>query len=354
MIVLIPAYEPDHRLTGLVDALLDAAPDLRVVVVDDGSGPVHRAVFDAVRARGCAVLRHPVNRGKGCALKTGFRYVAAEHPGEDVVCADSDGQHTVVDVLRVAERVRDSGTLVLGARRFDGPVPLRSRFGNVVTRVLFAAATGRRVQDTQTGLRGYPAASLDRLCAVPGERFEYEMNVLLRAARSGRAIVETDIATIYLEHNASSHFRPLVDSARIYTPLLAFSASSMLAFVVDTVALVVLFTMTGALLPSVVGARALSSALNFAVNRRYVFGGGTARPLRSAAVRYWSLVVALLAANYVLVAGLAGAGFGILTAKLVTETVLFVASYLVQRLVVFARPAAEPEPASSIVVTVRR
>jgi glycosyltransferase involved in cell wall biosynthesis len=370
MIVLIPAYGPDHRLTGLVDALLDAAPDLRVVVVDDGSGPTHQAVFDAVRARGCAVLRHPVNRGKGCALKTGFRHIAAEHPGEDVVCADSDGQHTVVDVLRVAERVRTSGTpwagrsdevasarpwrMVLGARRFAGPVPLRSRFGNAVTRVLFAAATGRRVQDTQTGLRGYPAASLDWLCAVPGERFEYEMNVLLRAARSGRAIVETDIATIYLEHNASSHFRPVVDSARIYTPLLAFSVSSLLAFVVDTVALVVLFTMTGALLPSVVGARALSSALNFAVNRRYVFGGATARPLRSAAVRYWSLVVTLLAANYVLVAGLAGAGFGILAAKLVTETVLFVASYLVQRLVVFVRPAGRPEPASSIVVTARR
>jgi hypothetical protein len=110
------------------------------------------------------------------------------------------------------------------------------------------------------------------------------MNVLLRAARSGRGIVETDIATIYLEHNASSHFRPLVDSARVYTPLLRFSASSLLAFAVDTLALVVLFGVTGTLLPSVVGARAISSSLNFAVNRRYVFAGG--RSLRAAAVRY--------------------------------------------------------------------
>ncbi len=324
MIVLIPAYEPDARLVDLVGELLHDVP---VVVVDDGSGPAYRPIFDAVERLGCTVLRHETNRGKGCALKTGFRHIG----GEDVVCADADGQHTVADIMRVAERVRTSGTLVLGARRFDGPVPLRSRFGNAVTRVLFAAATGRRIQDTQTGLRGYP-----------GARFEYEMNVLLRAARSGRAIVETDIATVYLEHNASSHFRPLVDSARGYTPLLRFSASSLLAFVVDTVALVVLFTMTGALLPSVVGARAISSTLNFAVNRKYVFRGGTARSLRSAAARYWSLVVALLVANYALVAVLTGVGLGIVAAKLLTETSLFAASYLAQRLLVFARPAQRP------------
>ena len=120
MIVLIPAYEPDHRLVGLVDELHDAGQ--RVVVVDDGSGPAYAAVFEAVRRRGGTVLTHPVNRGKGAALKTGFQYAG----GDDVVCADADGQHRVEDILRVAAQVERTGRTTLGVRQFTGPVPLRS------------------------------------------------------------------------------------------------------------------------------------------------------------------------------------------------------------------------------------
>jgi glycosyltransferase involved in cell wall biosynthesis len=335
VIVLIPAYEPDQRLVTLVGSLRDAVPDARVVAVDDGSGPAYRPVFDAAENLGCTVLRHPVNKGKGFALKSGFRYIASTHRGDDVVCADADGQHTVGDILRVAERVRRAGHLVLGARRFTGTVPLRSRFGNAVTRVLFSAATGRHVRDTQTGLRAYPGSMLGWLQRVPGDRFEYEMNVLLEAAQAKQAVTETDIATIYLEQNKSSHFRPLVDSLRVYRPLLRFSASSLLAFAVDTVGLLALYAMTGALLPSVLGARALSSTVNFLVNRRFVFDGG-AKPLRPAAAQYWMLVVSLLAANFLLIDGLTAAGVPLLPAKLGTEATLFAVSYLVQRRLVFA------------------
>jgi glycosyltransferase involved in cell wall biosynthesis len=229
VVVLVPAYQPDHRLLTLLTGLRDAAPDVRAVVVDDGSGPASAPVLDAVRDLGCTVLRHPTNRGKGVALKTGLRHVAEAHPGLDVVCADADGQHSVVDILRVAEQVRTTGRTVLGVRGFDGRVPLRSRFGNSVTRLLFRAATGYPVRDTQTGLRAYPHTLLDWLLTVPGERFEYEMNVLLHAARAGHRIDQTVIATTYLDGNASSHFGSVRDSARIYRPLLRFAASSLLA-----------------------------------------------------------------------------------------------------------------------------
>lgn len=334
MIVLIPAYEPDHRLVTLVGSLRHAVPDARVVTVDDGSGPAYRPVFDAAENLGCTVLRHPVNRGKGSALKSGFRYIAQAHGHHDVVCADADGQHTVGDILRVAERARRAGHLVLGARRFTGTVPLRSRLGNTVTRVLFSAATGRHVRDTQTGLRAYPGSMLGWLQRVPGDRFEYEMNVLLEAAQERKPVAETDIATIYLERNRSSHFRPLVDSLRVYRPLLRFSASSLLAFAVDTVGLLALYAMTGALLPSVLGARALSSTVNFLVNRRFVFDGAH-KPWRPAAGRYWMLVLALLATNFALIDGLTAAGLALLPAKLGTEVALFAISYLAQRHLVF-------------------
>ncbi|MDG6103199.1 glycosyltransferase family 2 protein [Dactylosporangium aurantiacum] len=223
MIILLPVYQPGHGLVTTVTALRDAAPGAHLVVVDDGSGPASAQVLRDAEDLGCTVLRHEANRGKGVALKTGFRHVATAHPGQAVVCADPDGQHRVADILRVAEHVEVSGRMVLGVRRFEGRVPLRSRFGNAVTRLLFRAATGRPVLDTQTGLRGYPAGLLDWLCRVPGERFEYEMTVLLRAAREGLPIEQTVIATTYLGDNGSSHFSSLKDSARVYRPLLRYA-----------------------------------------------------------------------------------------------------------------------------------
>lgn len=224
MLVLVPAYQPGEPLRTLLTGLRDESAD--VVVVDDGSGPSSADVLQAAGDLGCTVLRHDTNRGKGAALKTGFRYVAQAHPGHDVVCADADGQHSLADIRQVAAAVHSTGRMVLGVRRFDRRTPLRSRFGNTVTQVLFHAATGRHVTDTQTGLRGYPAHLLDRLVSIPGDRFEYEMNILLCAARDGVPIEQRQITTTYLDGNASSHFGALRDSARIYRPLLRFAASS--------------------------------------------------------------------------------------------------------------------------------
>lgn len=228
MIVLVPVYRPGDRLPRLVGDLTAALPAAHVLIVDDGSGPTAAGVLAAARDRGATVLRRRMNRGKGIVLKTGFRYVAVHHPGRDVVCVDADGQHLIPDVVRVADRMRETGALTLGVRRFDGEVPLRSRFGNAMTRAAFRLATGRRVEDTQTGLRAYPAGLLGWLRAVPGERFEYEMNVLLHASRAGRPIEQVPIATHYQADNASSHFSSLTDSARIYGPLVRFAAARLL------------------------------------------------------------------------------------------------------------------------------
>jgi putative flippase GtrA len=348
VIVLVPAYEPDERLVRLVADLRATAPDVRVLVVDDGSGPAYRPVFDAVRGPGCTVLTYPENRGKGCALKTGFAYAQRQHPGQDVVCADSDGQHSVADVLRVAAALaaQPAGrpATVLGIRAFTGPVPARSVLGNRVTARLFHLATGLRLRDTQTGLRGYPAALLPWLRSVRGERFEYELNLLLRAAADGLPVEEVEIATIYLDANASSHFRPLADSARVLAPLLLFSASSFAAFAVDTLALLALHAVTGSLAASVLGARVLSAGANFAVNRRVVFRRGRRVPAGRAAARYAALAGVLLGANYLLLAGLTGLGVWLLPAKVLTEAALYLVSFQVQRRLVFA-PAPAPEPA---------
>ncbi len=337
MIVLIPAYEPDRRLVALLRELALAAPELAVVIVDDGSGPSYAPVFSDAAVLGADVIGFPANRGKGAALKHGFAHIAAHYPGQDVVCADADGQHTVRDILRVGRAVRP-GALALGVRAFTGRVPLRSRLGNTLTRWAFRAATGISVSDTQTGLRGYPAAALDWLLSVPGDRFEYELNLLLRARGAGWTIEELPIDTVYLADNASSHFRPLADSARIYLPLLVFSASSLAAFAVDFVVLLVVNALSGNLLAAVVAARGVSSAVNFLINRRMVFA--SRRPLRSTLMRYYLLVAVLLLANYGLLSVLTGIGMALALAKLVVEPTLFLASYGVQRSFVFAESDA--------------
>ncbi|MFT4230431.1 MAG: glycosyltransferase family 2 protein, partial [Microbacterium sp.] len=254
MIVLIPAYQPGPRLVELVAAVRSGDADVHVVVVDDGSGPDYAPVFDRAAAAGATVLRHGQNRGKGAALKTGFGHALAAHPGEDVVTADADGQHTVRDILRVVDALRgdraDGRTaMILGCRTLSRATPLRSRVGNALARGLFRFAAGWRLSDTQTGLRGIPAVHVKWMREQAGERFEYEQNVLLRCHAAGVDTREVEIEAVYLEGNASSHFRPVADSLRIALPLARFAGSSLLAFVVDTVALLALTALTGLLVP---------------------------------------------------------------------------------------------------------
>ena len=336
--VLVPAYRPGPVLLQILGDLRVAHPTWGLLVVDDGSGAPYAQTFQGAHHLGAEVLALPVNRGKGAALKAGLTHIAVTRPGSPVVCADADGQHSVGDISAIGERLlNDPGArrLVLGTRTFDGPVPLRSRIGNDLTRLLFRVATGRHLADTQTGLRGIPAQLLRWATTVPGERYEYELQVLLRAARSGIELDSVPIATIYLDGNSSSHFRPVADSVLIYLPLLAFLASSLAAFAIDTAALLLLQTATGNLLLSVVGARATSAGVNFVVNRRIVFDRERRTPTRRAALRYTLLASSLLGVNYLLLSGLTVLGVPLLPAKVLTELALVSASFAAQRSFVF-------------------
>lgn len=336
MTILIPSYEPDERLISLIHKLKEAS-DAPILVVDDGSGENYRGIFDSVEKAGCTVLTHRINQGKGSALKTGFDYVRQHGESDGVVCADSDGQHLPGDILRLTKAVRENRNhIVLGSRQFTGKVPLRSRFGNFATRMVFALATGKPIQDTQTGLRGYSSDMLDWLCQVPGDRFEYEMNMLLEAPNAGYDLVEVPIDTIYLDDNKSSHFRPLADSARIYFPFLKFATSSGFAAILDFTLLFLLQWLTSNLFVSVIGARICSSIFNYTMNRRFVFAKGKGAAVRKSLPRYFSLVIVIVLLNYGMLHLLhENIGVPLIVAKLVTEASLFIFSYWTQRKFVY-------------------
>ena len=340
MYVLIPAYQPDARLPRLILELHRADPSTKIVVVDDGSGQKFSDIFEASATAGAHVISYEHNRGKGYALREGFtwiRDVAGDSP-ECVVTADADGQHTLNDIFRVGRTCTDTGKSVLGVREFVGHVTARSRIGNTATSALFWLATGWKLKDTQTGLRAFPVALLPELLEVQGDRYEYELRVLLHLAKFRHPVTQIPIETIYEAGNPTSHFRPLQDSARIWAPLLKFAASSGVATVIDYVLVLVLNALTGALFFPVVAARMVSASVNFAMNRRVFEATGV--PLRRSALRYAALAVAVIAGSYTMLAVVTGIGMPLWIAKIIADTTMYLVSYSAQSRYVFA-PAQE-------------
>lgn len=223
-VILIPAYNPDERLENLVDELL-AGGKSEVIVVNDGSKAECGPLFDRLRTKkGCVVLGHAVNGGKGRALKTGMEYFLSNFPGTaGLVTADADGQHLAVDILSVCRKLEAvERTLVLGVRAFGKGTPLRSILGNRITSFVFGLLLGRGCSDTQTGLRGIGAGLIPEFLTIPGDRFEYELDMLLYCITERIPFAEVPIRTVYLEGNKSSHFNPLKDSWRIYSRIFRF------------------------------------------------------------------------------------------------------------------------------------
>ncbi len=338
--VLIPAWKPEPALVGIVAGLIDAGIGA-VLIVDDGNHSDSLATLEtAAMFPRTHTVRHGVNLGKGRALKSGINAVLTMPVTPNggftgLVTADADGQHTVHDIVAVAAALLRTHQVVLGARTFSASVPLRSRFGNTLTRRLFRVVTGVSLQDTQTGLRGFPFALLPELLPLEGERYEYEMTVLSHLCRAGHGVIEVPIDTVYIDGNRSSHFDPLRDSMRIYFVLLRFYFSSIVAAALDLAGFSLAFALTGNLLASVLFGR-LSSLVNFVLNRRFVFHNRG--PVPGALTRYYALAVAIAGLSYSLIWSLNRyARWNIFVSKITVDILLSFVSFAVQRTFVFRR-----------------
>ena len=334
-IALIPAYKPSELLIDMLEEIKDTP--LTPVVIDDGSGSEFADIFK--RAKEYApVIAHEVNMGKGRALKTGYTYIE-EHFGEDavIVTMDSDGQHRTEDAIKICKMAAEKpGALILGSRKLAENVPFRSQFGNTMTRLVYQLSTGIKVHDTQTGLRAFSANLIPFMNSISGDRYEYEINVLLDCTRADIPIIETEIPTIYLDNNSASHFNPLRDSIKIYKEILKFSASSLLSFLVDYALYTLIFILTGQLQISHIGARIFSSVFNFTVNKKLVFKskGNTAKSVG----KYFALVAVILLLSTIVLSFFAHTcHMDEFLAKILTECIFFVFSWFTQHFVVFKK-----------------
>ena len=253
-----------------------------------------------------------------------------------IVTADADGQHIPADILRMACSLIEAPTaFAIGMRKFSRQIPLRSYLGNRLTGFVFACLTGRHLHDTQSGLRALPRALVPLVLPIEGQRYDYEMSMLFYAATQYAEIREIPIDTVYLEGNQSSHFHPLLDSAKIYYKLVQFYASSALAALLDLIVFGVAMKLTNNLLLSFLVGRVLIAAfVNFNINRRLVFQSKAS--LFPSLVRYYFTFAIFAVVSFSIIRVLIGGGMQPVIAKALVETVLSVVSFAVQGIYVFA------------------
>jgi putative flippase GtrA len=337
--VLIPAYNPDEFLWNVVDGLIRL--DFKdIIIVNDGSKPEFERIFQRLeKMEECHIVRHAVNSGKGRALKTGLNYFYLNFPNSPgVVTADADGQHQPSDILKIAQALTEStGKLILGARKMSRDIPFRSLFGNMLTRLVFFLAIGRKISDTQSGLRGLPRSLVPRLLKVAGERYEYEINMLILTKIQSVNIIEVPIETIYIEHNVSSHFNPLFDSMKIYFQLLRYTFSSILTAFFDFIIFTIAFRLTGNIIVSILIARyVVGSVFNYIINRWLVFHSKS-RVVSTLLKYYFALLIMSIISYFLIDMAMQHMGLQVIPAKLIVETVLFGLTFLIQRDFVFGR-----------------
>ena len=356
-VILIPSLEPDDRLPAYLGQLRERGFE-RMVVVDDGSSEKTQHLFDQMaQMEGVTVLHHDVNHGKGVALKTGYAWIRDNLPDiSGVITADADGQHTVEDCWRLAEALAEGKrALYLGSRDFNLPnVPARSRKGNKITSAVFWALYGQYLPDTQTGLRAFRREELPFMIDVSGERYEYEMNVLIACARASIPMIPLTIETVYENDNAGSHFHPVRDSIRIYKVILGnfvkFMGASIASFLIDQgvfalMEFVVLSRVNWALASiqglSTLVARLVSAPCNFLMNRAFVFR--FKQNTAVTALKYAALAISLLVLSWLGVALLGVLGmpkFLDNLSKLIIDTILYFLSYRVQNKWIFREDKA--------------
>lgn len=330
-VVIIPAYKPDNKYIELIEKLTDR---FEVLTVNDGSPKECAPLFIKAAELGATVISHDVNKGKGAALKTAINYLIKRGDNWVAVTADADGQHSLKDIVAVAELAEENtDAMVLGVRDFS-QMPLRSRFGNTMTRGCFHLVTHNKILDTQTGLRGFSHKTADKLVTADGNRYEYEMNVLLNLKEWEIPVIQTVIDTIYEEGNPSSHFHPIRDSLIVFGQVIKHTVSSLLCTLLDYIIYLALlaWTVVDPAIAYLIG-KIISVVVNYQLSKRIVF---KAKPDWRTTAAYYMLSVCTMSIGSMLImfsTDYLGANEAII--KLPIDVLLFFVNFYVQKHVIF-------------------
>ena len=350
--LLIPIYKPCDKAYPFLKTI-DPTSFEKIVVVDDGSGEAFKPIFDQIASlENFVVLSYPENHGKGYALKYGIAHIRENYKEvTGIITADGDGQHTLPDIIKLRDAMEEHpNDLLLGVRDFSLPeTPARNKVGNRFSTFYFKMATGKHIQDTQTGLRGIPQNLFDLALDIEGDRYEYEFNFLHDAARAA-GITQIVITTIY-DNNENSHFRPIRDSMRIYKTPLLYILIAVTSFFIDFGLFALLEFLLNVDFPLIVlipylGARLVSGPYNFIMNNFIVF------PNKEKVLNKVLKYIAVFSINVCIGLGLlflfdhfllanvgenVAAKVGLLALKVLVEAIIFVINYFISKAFIFAK-----------------
>lgn len=329
-VVIIPSLNPNEKLIHIVKELQNKGLK-QILIVDDGSSK--QEIFQKLDLMNIPVVHHKHNMGKGAAIKTGVSESSNYyHDIQGYVFMDSDCQHDIDDVLKINQMMEEKDEIVLGVRNFhDKNVPLRSRLGNQFSSFFFHLSTGKRLSDTQTGLRAIPVKYTTLLLRTVGERYEYEMNFLNDIAIHSVPYMCIPIQTIYEDKNKESHFHTIRDSVRIYQEPLKYLVTGFTSFIVD----MCLFTVFNSLLSFVflanIFARCISGIYNYSLNKYWCFK----KYGKNSGLKYFILFLINMIFSSCFVQLFSIFNIPIVVIKIIVDSGLFIMSYVIQKKHIF-------------------
>ncbi|HEV7702874.1 MAG TPA: glycosyltransferase family 2 protein [Gemmatimonadaceae bacterium] len=201
---VIPAFDAASTIESVALGLRAALPNAMLIVVDDGSSD---HTYDVAQGSCDRVVRLDSNHGKGAALRAGF-VVALDAQVQAIVTIDADGQHDPARAPELVAALTDADVVIGARERTRGTMPLGRRVTNALASAAVGAIVGVDVPDAQSGYRAMRRDVLERVHAT-GDRYEYETEFLIEAARAGYRIASVGVPTMY---GAASHFRTWDDS----------------------------------------------------------------------------------------------------------------------------------------------
>jgi len=331
-VIIIPTLNPDDKLIKLVKSLKEDFKN--IIIVNDGSNSECENIFKELKKLNCFIEYHKTNLGKGEAIKTGIKKAITLKDTKGFITADSDGQHTKEDILKVSNELEQNpNTIILGTRNLKSKnVPIRSKIGNTFSSFYYYLYTNRKCPDTQTGLRAIPFKYAKLSLETEGSRYEYEMNFLLNIAKSNIDTKYISIKTIYENNNKCSHFRAVKDSFIIYRELFTFIIASLISAMID----ITIFYLSALKLPilqSTIIARITSGTINFTLNKIVIFKSKKNTIKQS--ILYLILFLSQMLLSGILVNIISVLPLNIICIKIIVDIILFIISYIIQSKYIF-------------------
>lgn len=210
--VIIPAYNEEATIEGIVRDVRRFAEADEILVIDDGSSDTTQRVASQA---GATVIRHPYNIGNGAAVKTGIR----EATGDVLLFMDGDGQHDAADIPRLLAHMNDYD-MVVGARSKEAKVSAFRSLGNWGLIKVAEYLSGHKIPDLTSGFRAFYRNKIQRFTHLLPNRYSYPTTSIMAFLHAGHTIHFEPLGTIRKRQAGKSHISPVKDGFRFINIIL--------------------------------------------------------------------------------------------------------------------------------------